>query len=308
MTKSLIIILTIAFCLGAISGCSYYQHLGSSEDSGVSKVQLNGNPSDATNGEDVLDITTPPLGSNEDNSVSNVQPTENPGDTTNGENVLDITTPQISIETPPDDYVYLYDSYTDIKCELSISSSDEYKLLRSEDTKYGVYYAKTLERFGNGDDVLYVPEINGELIALRDAEGYSSVSLMTCELYNLPWIWYHCTLGDESVDIKISYPGALESAEIEMAETYLDILKLIAPNAPSPSNYQRYKSYKSIYEKDIALSNGQVVTVMVSEMHDTSKIYVMLLINNTLVSVYGEAQLLSDEFWGSFDLAEYNGT
>ena len=104
------------------------------------------------------------------------------------------------------------------------------------------------------------------------------------------------------------YIGCLERTEIRAAETYRDVLKLIAPNAPSPSNYQRYESYKSIYEKDVTLSNGQVATVMVSELQNTSKIYVMLLLNDTLISMYGDAQVFSDGFWGSFGLAEYNET
>lgn len=274
MKKFLIIILMIALCCGAMSGCNSNQHLENSENSSVSDEQSTGNLSDAAD----------------------------------GENLLDATTPQINIETPPDNWVYVYDSYADIKRALSLSTSDEYRLLRSEDASYGSLYANTLKRFSNGDEILCVPVINGKHIELRNIDGYSNISLMTCELYNLPWIWYHCALGNENLDIKISYPGALERTEIRAAETYRDVLKLIAPNAPSPSNYQRYESYKSIYEKDVTLSNGQVATVMVSELQNTSKIYVMLLLNDTLISMYGDAQVFSDGFWGSFGLAEYNET
>ncbi len=237
-------------------------------------------------------------GGGENDGVSNEQSTRNPSDATS----------KINIETPLDDYVYSYDSYTDIKRALSLSSSDEYRLLHSENEQYGLLYTNTLGRFSNGDEIFYIPVMDGEPIALRNIEGYSGVSLMTCELYNLPWIWYHCTLGNANLDIKISYPGALERTEIEAAETYLDVLKLIAPDAPSPSNYQWYESYKSIYEKAVILSNGQVVTVMISELHNTSKIYVMLLLNDTLISMYGDVQVFSDGFWGSFGLAEYNET
>ena len=274
MKKILIIILMISLCCGAMSGCNSNQHLENGENG----------------------------------SVSDKQSTDNSSDAADGENLLDATPPQINIETPPDDYVYLYDSYTDINRALSLSSSDEYSLLRSEDTKYGSLYTNTLKRFSDGDEILCVPIMNGEPIVLRNIEGYSGVSLMTCELYNLPWIWYHCTLDNADLDIKISYPNALERNEIGVAETYLDVLKLIAPNAPSPLNYQRYESYKSIYEKDVTLSNGQVATVMVSELHNTSKIYVMLLLNDMLISMHGDAQVFSDGFWGSFGLAEYNET
>lgn len=218
------------------------------------------------------------------------------------------TTSKINIETPPDDYVYMFDSYTDIKRALSLSSSDEYGLLRSENEQCGLLYTNTLKRFSDGDLILYIPVMDGEPIALRNIEGYSGVSLLPCELYNLPWIWYHCTLGNANLDIKISYLGALERIEIEATETYLDVLKLIAPDAPSPSNYQQYESYKTIYEKEVTLADGQAVTTMISEMNNTSKVYVMLLLNDTLISMYGDAQVFSDGFWGSFGLAEYNET
>lgn len=274
MKKFLIIVLTIALCCGAMLGCNSNQHSGGGENDGT----------------------------------FNEQSTGKSGDATEGENLLDVTTSKINIETPPDNYVYKYDSYTEIGRALSLSSSDEYRLLHSKNEQYGLLYTNTLKRFSEGNEIFYIPVMDGKPIALRNIEGYSGVSLMTCELYNLPWIWYHCTLGNANLDIKISYPGALERTEIEAAETYLDILKLIAPDAPSPSNYQQYESYKTIYEKEVTLANGRVVTAMISEMNNTSKVYVMLLLNDILISMYGDVQVFSDGFWESFGLAEYNET
>lgn len=216
---------------------------------------------------------------------------------------LQTAEPIIKIETPPDDYCYEFDSYADLAKALTDSSSDEFKSLRSEQAKYGNLHTNALNLFASGDTVLLVPEMNGEPIPLRGAEEYSRISLMTSELYGLPWIWYHCTLGEYSLRIQISYPGALKREEIGSAKTYLDILKLIAPNAPSPSNYQEYENYKTIYEKEVTLADGQVVTAMFSELKDSSKIYVMLYLDETLVCMHGESQLFSDTFWTSFDLA-----
>lgn len=274
MKKILILLLTVVLCCTFMSGCAFYQRPDNSDDSDGSKMHLAGDPSDIIGGDDL-----------------------------NNEK-----TPRIDIETPPDDYVYMYDSYTDILSALSLSSSSEYVTLRNEQANYGVLFSNTLKQFGSGDAVLLVPEIDGDPIDLRDTDGYSGVSLMTCELYNLPWIWYHCVIDECSLDVKIAYPDALESDVIDLAKTYLDILELIAPDAPSPSNYQQYESYKTIYEKDVTLADGQVVTAMISEMNNTSKIYVMLFLNDSLVSLYADAELFSESFWNSFGLAAYDGT
>lgn len=216
-------------------------------------------------------------------------------------------TPRVDIETPPDHYIYHFASYADIMRALSISSSSEYIKLRNEQASYGSVYFDMLKLFDSGDATLLVPKINGVPIEIRDAEGYSKVSLMTCELYNLPWIWYHCTLGEYNLCVRISYLNALESDEIGLAETYLDIIGLIAPDAPTPSNYQEYESYKKIYEKEIAVANGRVVTAMISEVNDSSNVYVMLLLNDCLVCMYADTELFSESFWSSFDLTAYDG-
>ena len=44
---------------------------------------------------------------------------------------------------------------------------------------------------------------------------------------------------------------------------------------------------------------------MVSELKDNDKIYVMFVYNDMLVSVYAEAQTLTDTFWSGFDFIKY---
>ena len=42
---------------------------------------------------------------------------------------------------------------------------------------------------------------------------------MTAELYNLPWIWYHCKVNNIDVDVKLAYHSVIESSELNEAVT-----------------------------------------------------------------------------------------
>lgn len=269
MRKFLSLLLVVALCCAAMVGCKLHE-----------QSPNGGNAADAQN---QASATQAPTASSND--------------------LAGTDSPIIEIETLPDTMVYHFDSYADLARALTDSSSDEFKLLRSEQARYGTLHTNTLSLFACGDTVLLVPEMNGEPIPLRNLEGYSSTIYMSSELYGLPWIWYYCTLNGSDFRVQIANPGVLNREEISSATTYLDMLNLIAPDAPMPSNYQEYANYERIYEKAITLADGQVVTAMFSELKDSTKIYVMLHIDDVLVCLYGEAQLFSDAFWASFDLA-----
>jgi len=269
MRNFIILLLVAALCCAAISGCKSHEQSTNSENTADAKNQASS-------------TQAPTVGSND---------------------LAGTDSPIIEIETPPDTKFYHIDSYADLAKALTLSSSDEFKSLRSKQAKYGTLHTNTLNRFASGTFVPLVPEMNGEPIPLRNLEGYSAIIYMSSELYGLPWIWYYCTLNGSDFRVQISYPSVLNREEISAATTYLDVLNLIAPDAPMPSNYQKYKDYKTIYEKAVTLADGQVVTAMFSELKDSTKIYVMLYIDDVLVCMYGEAQLFSDAFWAAFDLA-----
>ena len=80
------------------------------------------------------------------------------------------------------------------------------------------------------------------------------------------------------------------------------MLHLIAPNAPSPDNYDHYTSYKSIYEEEVILKNGVVVTAMMSELKNDSKMYVMFYYDNMLISLYADSGVFTETFFKSFSV------
>ena len=210
--------------------------------------------------------------------------------------------PTVVIETPPDSRSYSFASYQDVINALTKKDSDTFSELRKEQANYGTIYQKTLSEFESGEIKIAVPQFNGMPIPLRDKDGYDNISLLTCELYHLPWLWYHCVVENRNLDVKISYLNVIENNEIQSAESYYEVLHLIAPNAPSPDNYNQYESYKSIYEKKVILKNGVVVTAMLSELKNDSKMYVMFYDDNMLISLYADSGLFTEPFFKSFSI------
>ena len=212
------------------------------------------------------------------------------------------TTYAIIIESPPEHYFYSYNSYYEVEQALMCKDSIAYSLLRKEQNNCGKIYINTLAGFSSGDFKIAVPKINNEPISLWDEKGYSSVTLFTCELYNLPWLWYNCEVDEQSVDIKVSYLAAVENLNIEPTATYSEILQIIAPKAPSPENFGNYESYKNVYEKKIVLYDGVEVVAMIMELKSHSDIYVMFQYDGLLISLYGDSSLFTDGFFRAFSV------
>ena len=208
----------------------------------------------------------------------------------------------LTIQTPPATNSYSYESYSDLNEALIKQDSS----ILVDSNNYGELFNKTVSAFENKDIDLYVPTIDENVCALRNKEGFSNISLMTAELYNLPWIWYHCNVNDNDIDVKIAYHSVIESSELNSAKTYYEVLKLIAPDAPNPDNFAEFESYQKIYESEITLANGKKVVAMISEITSSNNVYVMFVYEGKLVSVYADKDTLSETFWSSFSLEKYN--
>ena len=212
---------------------------------------------------------------------------------------------EISNCPPTNSTIYHFNTYNDIHDALTKSYSKGQKALRFQEEKYGKIYQATLDAFESNRLELLVPKLNGTEMKLRNKEGFSSISLFTREAYNLPWICYFCVYNNMDVTVRIAYPSVLNNKDLADAESYVDILKVIAPNAPMPSNYQSYKNYKNVYEKDIRLADSRTVSALVSELNDSKKLYISFVIDNALVTLYAEDSVFSDEFWGGFTISHY---
>ncbi|WP_303804439.1 dockerin type I repeat-containing protein, partial [Ruminococcus flavefaciens] len=204
----------------------------------------------------------------------------------------------LTIQTPPATNSYSYESYSDLNEALIKQDSS----ILVDSNNYGELFNKTVSAFGNKDIDLYVPAIDGKACDLRNKEGFSNISLMTAELYNLPWIWYHCKVNNIDVDVKLAYHSVIESSELNSAKNYYEVLKVIAPDAPNPDNYAKFESYQKIYESEITIANGEKVVAMISEIANSSNVYVMFVYEGKLVSIYANKDDLSESFLSSFSL------
>lgn len=211
---------------------------------------------------------------------------------------------EISNVPPTSSTTYYYNTYNDIHDALTKSYSKGQKDLRFENEQYGKVYQATLDAFELNRIELLVPKFNESEMKLRNKEGFSNITLFTKELYNLPWVWYFCVYNNVDVSVKIAYPSVLNNKDLANAKSYVDILKVIAPNAPMPSNYQSKDAYKNVYEKDIWLSDSSTVSALVYELNDSKKIYVSFTIDNALVTLYAEDIVFTDEFWEGFTISK----
>lgn len=222
----------------------------------------------------------------------------NPGSESEG-------SPAVPIPNPSATYTFTFGSYEELWQALTDAANDRYKELRENAQAYGTLYQNTLSAFAAGEYDLIVPRLNGSPIPIREEMYYAQVSLITAELYHLPWLWYHCTVEDRDLTVKISYTEAIGSTAVNAATPYAEMVSLICPDAPSPSNYTQYPNYKIIYEQELTLADGSRVSAWISEEKDRDRVYVSFLKDNVLVQMFGEKALFTEDFWSRFDLAAY---
>lgn len=197
---------------------------------------------------------------------------------------------------------YSFASYELLHKALCNKDSAEHAILIQEQINCGKVYQDTLASFESGEIKIAVPCLGGNNMNLRDMDGYSNISLLSRELYDLPWIWYHCVTDEYSLDIKVAYPCVLDNSQINSAKSYRQVLRLIAPDAPLPENLDKYDAYSAIYEKEIKLGDGSIVTAMISEMEDSHKVYVMFYQNGKMIVLRADRALFNDAFWQAFSI------
>ncbi len=213
-------------------------------------------------------------------------------------------------EEPPPEGVYGYNSWEEMikATESRAKDGDEIAKKFLEDLKkLAAIYGSSTEKqevssskTSASDKIISL--LSGEPIPYANREGFSSIIELDKELYGLPWKWYKYSVSGTDLDIKVSVLTEIEGVAIPTTTTFLNILNQIAPEAPNPSNYSLFSSYESIYEEQILLSSGTTVTALVSELRDSSNIYVKFYYKGLLVSVYAPETLLTDTFWNSFDI------
>ena len=203
-----------------------------------------------------------------------------------------------------DQYVCSYSTYFDCWKALSDAQTAEFKDLRTTSARYGDLYEAMLGEFASENALLYIPMNHGKEIPLQNRVGFPNISLLADELYGMPWIWGHYVYNDINIGIRVTYPSILNNEEVSAAKTAWEVLKVIAPNAPLPDNFQSYESYRNVYEKELMIS-GEKVLALIQECNDNT-VYVSFLLKDVYVIVCTYDGALPDEFWKTFALVSYN--
>ena len=144
------------------------------------------------------------------------------------------------------------------------------------------------------------PMLNSQPIPYQNREGFSNITFFPSELYGLPWVWYHCLVEGERVNIQITYP-ACKGVAVDPAKDVSEMLKAVAPNAVNPDNYKDYPSYKAVYLQSIPMEAGEV-GVLVYEIKNSNKKIYTFFAGEALVMVTDYEGVMTHPLWRRFSV------
>ena len=143
------------------------------------------------------------------------------------------------------------------------------------------------------------PMLNSQPIPYQNREGFSNITFFPSELYGLPWVWYHCLVEGERVNIQITYP-ACKGVAVDPAKDASEMLKAIAPNAVNPDNYKDRPNYEAVYLQSIPMATGEV-GVLVYELKDNRIMYTFFM-GDAMVIVTDYEGVMTHPLWRRFSV------
>ena len=204
---------------------------------------------------------------------------------------------------PPYMYPFSYDSMTDFK-----NAVDQKNQLCSELSSNGAS-SEMVEKFGMLIEKLQlqnmiVPYISGEVIELRNEEGFSGISLFASELYDQPWIFYYPEVSTgENFYIKITYvPDHI--FETNQNPTASEVIKTLSPNSPNVNNLGTH--HERIYNQTVRLGDREV-TAMIIEYKNDKRNSTFLVYGDWLIEVKGSPEVWSAQWFSRLSFHAFNG-
>ena len=144
------------------------------------------------------------------------------------------------------------------------------------------------------------PMLNGQPIPYQNQEGFSNITFFPSELYDLPWVWYHCLVEGERVNIQITYP-ACKGVAVDPARDVSEMLKAVAPNAVNLDNFEDRPSYKAVYLQSIPMEAGEV-GVLVYEIKNSNKKMYTFFAGEAMVIVTDYEGVMTHPLWRRFSV------
>ena len=210
--------------------------------------------------------------------------------------------PGPSIETPPEKQTYFFDDYSDLINWLR----DESFSLRNEFSQNQNYidYLKEINDATAKQTPLYIPYFEESPAELRVQEGYSGITFMISELYNIPWIWYYVKIGNEIIIIKCACLSQKDFSRVDTERASIAV-KNFSHSAPNIDNYESKSGYKSIVEKTISFSQKSI-SALYLELTNDSRISLQFVYDKTMVIITGSPAIINSEYMNSISLQKAN--
>ena len=200
--------------------------------------------------------------------------------------------------SPPQHASFDFDSYEgmirDFKKSGLLAGSESIQGIKGS---MGETYSAFVDKVAQ-DGAFPRPMLNSQLIPYQNREGFSNITFFPNELYGLPWVWYHCLVEGERVNIQITYP-ACKGVAVDPAKDVSEMLKAIAPNAVNPDNYKDRPNYEAVYLQSIPMATGEV-GVLVYELKDRT-MYTFFM-GDAMVIVTDYEGVMTHPLWRRFSV------
>ena len=191
-----------------------------------------------------------------------------------------------------------FDSYEEmINAFSSKKQNSEGYTIQSLKRLMGGTYAHFVDKV-KSDKSFPHPMLEGDPITYRNEEGFSNITFLGNELYNLPWIWYFPTVSTgENFYIAITY---LPDGERQRNMTASEVIKELSPNSANIDNLG--KQHENICNRQIALGDREV-TALVIEYKEDTRDSIFFVYEDLLVMVRCNSDVWSDQWFStlSFD-------
>lgn len=206
--------------------------------------------------------------------------------------------PSNEAPSPPQHASFDFDSYEgmirDFKKSGLLAGSESIQGIKDS---MGETYAAFVDKVAQ-DGAFPRPMLNSQPIPYQNREGFSNITFFPSELYGLPWVWYHCLVEGERVNIQITYP-ACKGVAVDPAKDVSEMLKAIAPNAVDPDNYKDRPNYEAVYLQSIPMATGEV-GVLVYELKDRT-MYTFFM-GEAMVIVTDYEGVMTHPLWRRFSV------
>ena len=193
-----------------------------------------------------------------------------------------------------------FDSYKEM-----IKAFREYDLSKSsytiQDMKalLGEPYARFVDKV-KADKAFPQPMSDGKPLPYQNKEGFSNITFFVSELYDMPWIWYHCLVEGERVNVQLAYPECL-GIDVDYSKNAAEILESIAPNAVNLDNWKERPSYKNVYMKEVRIAEGEV-SMLIYEINDSEKRMFTFFRDGVIITLTDFGGVVNEDFWAKFSL------